>query len=119
MKKIKFASRHPLTPAQSADILKIWGADAVASQDAIIFTDVESVKSAAADCDILIAVLPQVLALQVGDLHGQYICGGNESAEWTEKVVTALSVPVAAKDGEARRFEHAGFFSYFKRLGAK
>ena len=116
MKKIKFASRHELTEDQKADIARIWGDDAEIVTEAIIFTDIGSVADATCDCDILIAVLPQVLALQVGNLHGIWSTGENERLRWTEKVVTALSVPAPAKDGEPRRFEHAGFYSYFEKL---
>ena len=107
--KVLFASRHPMTAEQAADCRRIWGGDVEVAAEAIVFTDVESVRQATEGVDALIAVLPQGLALQVGWLNGQHAASGSAVLAWTDKIVTAVSVPAPAAHGTERVFRHAGF----------
>lgn len=113
MKKlIKFLSRHPLTKEQLEDIKNLFGDNFILEQKNKVFTDIESVRAELQDCDFCIAVLPQKLALQVGFFFGSAsVSGLNQEDMIFSKLVTALSVPVMADDGQTRKFVHSGFFT--------
>ncbi len=107
MNNILFASRHALTEEQVTDAKRLWGDDCEIVQQPILFTDVQSVKTATADVDVLIAVLPQHLAFRVGAIAG--MGGMFRTSNWARKVWTAESKPVPAADGAPRMFTHVAF----------
>lgn len=107
-KKILWASRHPMTAEQVADVRRLLD-DVDIVTEAIVWTDIKSVQTAAARCDVLIAVFPQAVALRIGYLAGVWSTGADESLAWTGRIWTAESAPVAAAHGQERTFKHVRF----------
>jgi len=70
MKKIIFASTHPMTTAQREDALAIWGADATVREVYHTWTGIDSVRAVAEECDILVGVFPLSLAMKMVWLRG-------------------------------------------------
>lgn len=111
MKKVLFASRHPMTGAQLADAKRIWGEDVVIETSSPVFTDLQSVIDCTIDYDAVIAVLPQWLAFKVSAnaRTSQEDSGFCEATKACTKIWCSESRPVQAAHGTERAFEHVAF----------
>lgn len=98
---VLFASRHPMTDDQLSDAKRIWGDDVNVVQDAVLFTDMDSVRVIAEKHDAVIAVLPQWLAFKVA--------ANAVTDETFRKVWASESVAVQAAHGAERVFKHVAF----------
>ena len=106
--RVIFASRHEPTGEQVADLRSILGGEVRVEVRALVWANEDEVERVADISDVLVGVFPQALALRIGYLGGIEVEHPG-TAPWVRRVWTSETVPVAARDGEARRFAHVRF----------
>ncbi|MBP3284383.1 MAG: hypothetical protein J6M02_02655 [Clostridia bacterium] len=106
--KIFWFSRHTMTPAQLADLKRIYGADLEVAQASASVSSAKEVVELAGDADVLAVVLPPAL---LADLTNPRINTKPVIRAVANRIPTGGTVvnPATGKEEAEYRFEHAGW----------